>query len=164
MPALPKSTAALALVVATAGVTTLVTHHHKRLGASSATLAEVIPLRATRSLERTPLPGRSSSPKPTTPRQRAHLATVDLGYLDTTAYCPTGSRTASGTWPQVGDVAVLNRSIHFGTRLLIAGNVYTVTDWIGHGSDVDLFFDGPDCEQRALDYGRRRLHVVEVGR
>ena len=78
-------------------------------------------------------------------------------------YCATGSRNAAGLWPQLGDVAVIDRSIRFGTRLLIAGREYVVRDWIGSGSQFDIFGgDDAGCEQRALTFGRRHLRVVEV--
>jgi hypothetical protein len=108
---------------------------------------------ASRSFQRRALP--TVPPKPV--RQRPALTLT----ADTTMYCATGNRNAAGLWPQLGDVAVADRSIPFGTRVLINGNVYVVRDWIGWGSDFDLY-GGSDagCEQRALNYGRQHLRVV----
>lgn len=80
---------------------------------------------------------------------------------DVTEYCATGSRNAAGRWPRIGDVAVLDRHIPFGTRVLIDGRTFVVRDWIGSGSDFDIY-GGSDsgCERRALVFGRRRLRVV----
>jgi len=53
----------------------------------------------------------------------------------------------------------------FGTHLHVehVGTV-VITDRIGYGSDVDLYYGrGSDCERRALIFGRRQL-VVEVAR
>lgn len=76
-------------------------------------------------------------------------------------YCDTGSRTASGVWPEPGMVAVIDRSIPFGTRVAIDGmGTYTVEDWIGHGSEFDIFTHS--C--RAADiFGRRHLRVTILG-
>lgn len=79
-----------------------------------------------------------------------------LGTLDVTAYCYTGSRTASGVWPEPGQVATLT-AIPFGTRLRLAHlGTYTVTDRIGWGSDIDVYF--PSCAD-ARQFGRRHLTV-----
>lgn len=156
---------ALAIIVtAAAGVVTAVTHHHpqsRRLVlVQSAAPVPVIPAavraRATsRGERRRPLPRAVPRPRGTV------LARGDGRLADTTMYCSTGNRNAAGRWPKLGDVAVLDRSIPFGTRVLIAGNTYYVEDWIGWGSDFDIY-GGNDagCEQRALNYGRRHLRVV----
>jgi 3D (Asp-Asp-Asp) domain-containing protein len=51
----------------------------------------------------------------------------------------------------------------FGTRLRVPGiGVVVITDRIGYGSQLDLFFGSdPRCEQRAIQFGRRSL-LVEV--
>lgn len=151
---------ALACVITAAGIAAVVTHHHKRQETQPAVSARPVtspdrPLRTTpsaagRSTRRAPLP--------------VHLAPVGSDWqrwLDVTEYCATGNRNAAGLWPQVGDVAVMDRSIPFGTRVLIDGNVYIVRDWIGSGSDFDIY-GGSDagCEHRALVFGRRHLRVV----
>jgi 3D (Asp-Asp-Asp) domain-containing protein len=99
---------------------------------------------------------RTPRPAPTPPQHGPrHLLSV-------TAYCATGNRTASGAWPQLG-MAAGNRW-PFGTRLHVehVGDV-VITDRIGWGSELDLYF-GADagCEQRAARFGRRQLTVTEV--
>lgn len=80
--------------------------------------------------------------------------------LDTTAYCESGSRTASGVYPQRGMAA--SNLFPFGQRLRVPGiGIVTVTDRIGYGSQLDIYMGGPGCEQRALAFGRRSL-LVEV--
>ena len=155
--------AAAVLLTVTTGVT-VVLSHKRPAPVSSATLAPVIPFpdRASRSDVRRPLPGVEKPRRRAPVRRPGPHSTPGSGALaDVTAYCATGSRNAAGRWPQLGDVAVLDRSIPFGTRVLIDGNAYTVEDWIGSGSSWDLFF-GSDagCEQRALNFGRQHLRVV----
>lgn len=97
---------------------------------------------------------RSSSPS----RNHPHPITTRL--LDTTAYCATGNRTASGVWPQIGMAA--SNLFRFGQRLRVPGiGVVTVTDRVGFGSELDLYMGDAGCEQRALTFGRRSL-LVEV--
>jgi 3D (Asp-Asp-Asp) domain-containing protein len=82
---------------------------------------------------------------------------------DITEYCWTGDRNAAGLWPQLADVAVLDRSIPFGTSVHIQGlGDYVVRDWIGSGSEYDIYAGrGAACEQRALAFGRQH-RAVEV--
>lgn len=80
--------------------------------------------------------------------------------LDTTAYCWTGSRTASGVWPVVGMAA--SNLYRFGQRLRVPGiGVVTVTDRSAPGAtDLDIYMGNEGCEQRAITFGRRALEVV----
>lgn len=143
-------------------------HPHARSapGGSAPTPAPTVsPTRAARFHIRPPLPRVNTSPSSEgTPRpavhRRARPARSSGTLLDVTAYCGTGNRTASGQWPQLG-MAAGNRW-PFGTRLHIAGyGTVTVEDRIGWGSDVDLYFgSGPDCEQRASNFGRQHLRVA----
>lgn len=160
---------AMALLVTVAGVTAA-THHqaHRRLTSQNDVLASVVPLRASRAQERQPLPpvNRAVSPRKARHDPRgvrgARPAGVS-GLSDVTMYCPTGNRNAAGRWPRIGDVAVLDRRIRFGTRLLIAGRRYVVEDWIGSGSQFDIFGgDNAGCESRALAFGRQHLRVEVV--
>ena len=153
------SRAVLALVVTVAGVTSIATHHHKRpvLSAAPAVLPGTV-------LVREPVPPRRPTPVRASrrhPRPSLRILSGLGEYADTTMYCATGNQNSAGRWPQLGDVAVLNRSIPFGSRVVIDGNVYRVEDWVGHGTDFDIYGGSdPECEQRALDYGRRHLRVV----
>jgi hypothetical protein len=92
MSTLPRATAALTVAVATAGVVTIATHHHRPVGgSSSATLAPVFPLRAGRSHEREPLPRHVQTPRA---RQRPHLRiVVNTHNWDAVAQCES-----SGNW------------------------------------------------------------------
>lgn len=101
------------------------------------------------------VPGRASRH-----HSRPHLTRVPNGpILSVTAYCPTGNRTASGEWPHAGGAA--SNLYPLGTRLAVDDlGTYIVNDRVGWGTDVDLFFDGPNCEARALAFGRRHLRVV----
>lgn len=71
-----------------------------------------------------------------------------------TAYCLRGTM-ANGRPVHVGAVASLAR-IPFGTRVRIAGVVYTVEDRVGHGTAWDVWM--PSCAE-ARRWGRKRLHV-----
>ena len=76
-------------------------------------------------------------------------------------YCWTGNRNAAGRWPQIGDVAVLDRSIPFGTLVHIAGHGdYRVEDWVGWDTDFDIYGGAGDCESRASHFGRQHLRVT----
>jgi 3D (Asp-Asp-Asp) domain-containing protein len=92
--------------------------------------ARVVTIRSRPATRRADLP---SNPQP------VHKA-VDGALHDITEYCDTGSRNAAGRWPQPGDVAVIDRSIPFGTHVYIEGvGNFVVEDWIGHGSEFDIF-------------------------
>lgn len=82
--------------------------------------------------------------------------------LDVTAYCATGNNTASGVPPEIG-MAAGNRW-PFGTVLDVPGyGRVTITDRIGHGSDLDLYMgDGQACLDKANGWGRRHLAVTII--
>lgn len=77
---------------------------------------------------------------------------------ETTAYSHTGYRTATGTWPKVGTVAVNPKVIPYGTRLYIEGYGYAVAEDTG-GPEfqttskvrLDLFMNS---EAECTIYGR----------
>lgn len=78
--------------------------------------------------------------------------------IDVTAYCWTGNRTASGPWPQRGMAA--SNDYPFGTRLRVPGvGLVTVTDHIGHGTQLDLYLGRAGCHKRATAFGRKHLRV-----
>jgi 3D (Asp-Asp-Asp) domain-containing protein len=63
-------------------------------------------------------------------------------------------------WPQIGQAA--SNLFPFGQRLRVPGiGVVTITDRVGYGAELDLYFGDAGCEQRALAFGRRSL-LVEV--
>jgi 3D (Asp-Asp-Asp) domain-containing protein len=166
------ATVALALAATTAAsVTAIATHHHKHVTGprAASALAPVVPLtsRASRAHTREPSPPVKSRTHPGkgAPMLRvlsrsARPAGGNGTLADVTMYCATGNRNAAGRWPELGDVAVMDRSIPFGTRVVIDGNVYTVRDWIGWGSDFDIYGGDAGCKQRAVNFGRRHLRVV----
>ena len=76
-----------------------------------------------------------------------------------TAYTWTGYRTATGTWPSRGTVAVDPRVIPLGTELHIEGYGSAVALDTGgaiQGQRVDLYMD---TEHECWQWGRRQVEV-----
>lgn len=83
---------------------------------------------------------------------------------ETTAYTHTGSRTATGTWPKIGTVAVNPNQIPYGTKLYIEGYGYaTAEDTGGFISSskvkIDLFMNS---EAECIVYGRHYNVTIYV--
>lgn len=79
--------------------------------------------------------------------------------VEATAYSHTGYRTATGTYPKVGTVAVDPRVIPLGCCLYVEGYGYGRAEDTGRlikGNRIDVFFD---TEAEALKWGRRRTRV-----
>lgn len=97
-------------------------------------------------------------PRPRTPLREASQSRYSSGtgsLTDVTCYVWTGHRTASGVWPRVG-MAAGNRW-PFGTRLRVQRvGIVTITDRIGHSSELDLFFTSLSA---CLRFGRQQLRV-----
>ncbi|MGI6160805.1 MAG: ubiquitin-like domain-containing protein [Christensenellales bacterium] len=79
-----------------------------------------------------------------------------------TAYTHTGNRTATGTWPKKGTVAVNPKRIPYGTRLYIPGYGYAVAEDTGgfvktKPHVIDVFFE---TERECRLWGRRRNVTV----
>lgn len=78
-----------------------------------------------------------------------------------TAYCHTGNRTKTGTWPQVGrTVAVDPRVIPLGSRVWVEGHGWRVAEDTGgliRGNMLDLYMGS---EAEAIQWGRREVRVV----
>ena len=75
--------------------------------------------------------------------------------LKCSAYCHTGSPTASGVWPKVGMAAADH--LPFGTKVTLPdGQVLTITDRFGGGytDRLDIFMN---TEQECWNFGRRWL-------
>ena len=83
--------------------------------------------------------------------------------FEATAYTWTGNRTATGTWPSRGTVAVDPRVIPLGTELHIEGYGPAVAADTGgdiKGQRVDLYMDS---YEEAIQFGRREVQVEVVG-
>lgn len=80
--------------------------------------------------------------------------------LNASAYCETGTPTASGVMPQVGHCAcdkINGQWIPFGTVIRTSdGRVLTVTDRFGDGRSncLDIFME---TESECWKFGRRNL-------
>ena len=79
--------------------------------------------------------------------------------FEATAYTWTGNRTATGTWPSRGTVAVDPRVIPLGTELHIEGYGPAVAADTGgaiKGQIIDLYMD---TKHECLQWGRRKVEV-----
>lgn len=80
--------------------------------------------------------------------------------MEVTAYCYTGHRTASGTWPKKGTVAADTSVLPFGTKVYIPGyGVGTVEDRGGaiKGNRLDVYLPS---ERDAIWWGRKNVDVT----
>lgn len=70
-------------------------------------------------------------------------------YMRITEYGWTGNKMANGEWPRVGYVATSDRSIPFGTKVIISSKEYIVGDrtakWIEKdlGDTIDIYSENP---------------------
>jgi 3D (Asp-Asp-Asp) domain-containing protein len=136
--------------------------------AVSVSEADALPRHSLQTPPTTPSPspsaGRASrsrvSESPAASPRRVRLSGTRT--LSVTAYICTGNRTASGSWPRVGDAA--SNDHPFGTRLYVEGfGVVTVRDRIGHSSELDVYMGcGAQARRAALNFGRRSLKVSVV--
>ena len=79
--------------------------------------------------------------------------------FEATAYTWTGNRTATGTWPSRGTVAVDPEVIPLGTNLYIEGYGEAVAEDTGgaiQGQIIDLYMDS---YQECIEWGRRQVEV-----
>jgi 3D (Asp-Asp-Asp) domain-containing protein len=79
--------------------------------------------------------------------------------MEATAYCHTGNRTYTGTWPKRGTIAVDPKVISLGTRLWVEGYGYGVAEDTGgliKGQVIDVFMES---ESEAIQWGRRMVKV-----
>lgn len=96
---------------------------------------------------------------PPTPEEIAKTVSVEA-----TAYTHTGNRTATGTRPKVGTVAVNPKQIPYGTKLYIEGYGYGVAEDTGafrfaDKFQIDLFMD---TERECVNWGRKRGVTVYI--
>jgi len=85
--------------------------------------------------------------------------------FEATAYCYTGNRTATGTWPSRGTIAVDPEVIPLGTRLHIEGYGEGIAEDTGgaiKGHIIDLYMESED---ECWDWGRRtvKVRIIEEG-
>ena len=93
------------------------------------------------------------------PEPEPELETI---ILEATAYTWTGYRTATGTWPSRGTVAVDPEVIPLGTKLYVEGYGPAVAADTGgdiKGQRVDLYMDS---YEEAIQFGRREVQVEVV--
>jgi len=67
--------------------------------------------------------------------------------FEATAYCYTGNRTATGTWPSRGTIAVDPTIIPLGTRLFVEGYGEGIAEDVGgaiQGEIIDLYMESED--------------------
>jgi 3D (Asp-Asp-Asp) domain-containing protein len=79
--------------------------------------------------------------------------------VEATGYTHTGSRTATGTYPKRGTIAVDPSVIPLGTKMYIPGYGYGVAEDTGgavNGHIIDLFFE---TQAEALKWGRRTVTI-----
>ena len=79
--------------------------------------------------------------------------------VQATGYTHTGNRTATGTIPKRGTIAVDPRVIPLGTRIYVPGYGYGVAEDTGgavNGRIIDLFFE---TRKEAINWGRRTVQI-----
>jgi 3D (Asp-Asp-Asp) domain-containing protein len=83
--------------------------------------------------------------------------------FEATAYCYTGNRTYTGTWPSRGTIAVDPTIIPLGTRLFVEGYGEGIAEDTGgaiKGEIIDLYMED---RNEALSWGRRQVEVRIIG-
>lgn len=85
--------------------------------------------------------------------------------FEATAYCYTGNRTATGTWPSRGTIAVDPEVIPLGSKLHVEGYGEGIAEDTGgaiRGNIIDLYMLD---RNEAITWGRRRVEVriIEEG-
>ncbi len=83
--------------------------------------------------------------------------------VEATAYTATGNRTATGTWPKVGTIAVDPNYIPLGSKVYIEGYGFATAEDTGgaiKGYIIDLYMDTYD---ECINWGRRdtTLYILE---
>ena len=82
--------------------------------------------------------------------------------MEATAYTWTGNRTATGSWPSRGTVAVDPQTIPLGTKLYIEGYGEAIAADTGgdiKGNRVDLYME---TEEECWEFGRQPVEVVVI--
>jgi uncharacterized protein YabE (DUF348 family) len=79
--------------------------------------------------------------------------------VQATAYTHTGNRTATGTWPKVGTIAVDPKVIPLGTKVYVEGYGFATAEDTGgaiKGNIIDIFLDTRD---ECLQWGRKNVTI-----
>lgn len=95
-------------------------------------------------------------------KEKPKLASAGSMRVEATGYTHTGNRTATGTWPKRGTIAVDPRVIPLGTKLYIPGYGYGIAEDTGgvvKGNIIDLFFE---TREEAIKWGRRTVTIQIV--
>lgn len=126
------------------------------VGAAVESPPAVVAVRPTTTTVTTPRPPVAST------RQRGGGSAAGTRVVTSTGYCLDGI-TASGA--EVGPGQAAMNDVPLGTHVQIldgplAGTRFVVTDRIGHGTELDVWFD--DCDD-AVAYGRRRVTIRTSG-
>lgn len=82
--------------------------------------------------------------------------------FEATAYCYTGNRTATGTWPSRGTIAVDPEVIPLGSKLHVEGYGEGIAEDTGgaiRGNIIDLYMLD---RNEALSWGRRQVEVTII--
>ncbi|MCL1905578.1 MAG: 3D domain-containing protein [Clostridiales bacterium] len=83
-------------------------------------------------------------------------------FMESTAYTWTGNRTATGTWPAVGTIAVDPGVIPLGSRVYVDGYGLAIaadTGGLIKGNIIDVYFDTRD---ECMIWGRKRGIAVYI--
>ncbi|TCS94694.1 3D domain-containing protein [Hazenella coriacea] len=92
-------------------------------------------------------------------KEKPKLASAGNLTVQATGYTHTGNKTATGTYPSRGTIAVDPRVIPLGTKLYIPGYGYGVaadTGGVVKGNIIDLFFE---TRSEARNWGRRTVTI-----
>ena len=82
--------------------------------------------------------------------------------MESTAYTWTGYRTATGTWPAVGTIAVDPQFIPLGSKVYVDGYGFAIAEDTGRlikGNIIDVYFETRD---ECIKWGRRRGVTVYI--
>jgi len=92
-------------------------------------------------------------------KEDVNLATAGTLTVEATGYTHTGGRTATGTYPKRGTIAVDPDVIPLGTKIYVPGYGYGVAEDTGGAVDgriIDLFFE---TREEAIKWGRRTVTI-----
>lgn len=106
----------------------------------------------------TPVPNVQPSATSTT-KSKEKTPEYRESIMEATAYCHTGNRTFTGTWPKRGTIAVDPKVIPLGTELWVEGYGHGIAEDTGgaiKGQIIDVFMES---ECACWEWGRRKVKV-----